>query len=377
MEKKRLIIIIVSIVLAGLLVVGGTFAYWTWTSNSSENTIVTFTVPNGSSDLKAILDADSMEFSNLAPAIDCSGTYSQVATITVFYENLSTLTAQIDATLSLDSITKPHAGDLDKSQIHWGLSTNSKTTCKAGMFAAGTLNGISDGGTIYNGNISVKSIATNTSLSSKVVYLYVWIDSNYNIENVGNSIVNDPMQDMTVKLVWSGQITNEISTTSKTIYTLSYYGVENYTEINELVPANVMEYNSPDLAMQAWQYKTDSVKPFYLKHTTLNGVVQTSSVEFVVSPALVADNSGMQAGTYTLVGGDGGSSFASNIALIKTAFGYSTDASRCSGDEVTDFTCMVNGLRATAYASGRVRVNSVDYACYVYDTYSSKCLLDS
>ena len=210
MNNKRTIILTISILLFGLIVAGSTFAWYTWRSSDAERTSVTFSVPDGNDELKAILDADNTSYTGLVPASGCGSNNALMATITLHYKNMTISDAEISATLSLDSITNVHSGTIDKSKINWIISTNSRATCDSGIIrnGSGTLDGKSAGDSLYTGNLTTGMIAPNTPLSSKTLYLYFWLDSSYTSSNYGNSIVADPMQDLTIKVVWSGSITN-------------------------------------------------------------------------------------------------------------------------------------------------------------------------
>ena len=209
---EKLLVSIVAVIVLGIIVVSvtATYAWWTWHTSNDERTIVNFNVPDGNNQLSAILDADSTNFTGLSSASGCSSDYASMATITLYYENLTQSNAFLETDLSLDSITNSHTGIVDRSQIHWALSTEPKATCSTGYLTGGTgtLANKDDGDVIYTGDLGVGTISSNTSMQSTTLYLYVWIDSNYEHFNYGNSIVTDPMQDMTVKVTWSGTITN-------------------------------------------------------------------------------------------------------------------------------------------------------------------------
>lgn len=80
----------------------------------------------------------------------------------------------------------------------------------------------------------------------------------------------------------------------------------------------------------------------------------------------------MVVGTYSLKGGDGGASYTSNVNIIKAAFEYSANPSRCT-DNGTSFYCSVFGLYANAYDNGNVDAYDASYYYTVYDAGSSVC----
>ena len=217
-EKNKLIIAILSVVLIVAVVVGATFAWWTWSSNAADNTNVTFTVTSGSDQLKAVLDADTTSFTGMGPAANCKGTYAKKATVKLFYLNQTGFPATIASTLKLAAEpTSTHSGTINKAKINWALtSVDNATACtsgKTGYIASGTLEGKAANATLYSGDLGVGTIATGTAFANpnKTLYLYFWIDSSYNYNNNGNSVVTDPMQDMTIKVAWSGTIQNAAS----------------------------------------------------------------------------------------------------------------------------------------------------------------------
>ena len=216
-DSNKLIIAIVGVIAIVVAVVGATFAWWTWTSTDAEKTNVGFSVPSGSTQLKAILDADGTAFSGMAPAANCKGTYAKKATIRLYYQNATINPASISATLKLKSITPGHGvaeSSLAKNKINWALtSVDAATACVSGgtgYIAGGTLSDKTTNSELYTGNLGVGTIAANTNFGNpnKTLYLYFWIDSSYNGANSGNSSVTDGMQDMSLSVAWSGTITN-------------------------------------------------------------------------------------------------------------------------------------------------------------------------
>ena len=142
--------------------------------------------------------------------------------------------------------------------------------------------------------------------------------------------------------------------------------------LNQAFPTTITQYQTPSEALTAIATASSKDLPFYLKHKIENGIVTESYVEFVVTPEMAAANTGMVAGTYTLRGEktyDSDTStwlvgtdyispyYESNKEAIKTAFGYSTNPSRCSESGTGSSSaiyCNVSGLSAGAYALGTV-----------------------
>ena len=135
------------------------------------------------------------------------------------------------------------------------------------------------------------------------------------------------------------------------VYTVNKYDdsittpLYNAVWLNQTFPTSITQYQTPSEALTAIATASSKDLPFYLKHKIENGIVTESYVEFIVTPEMAAANTGMVAGTYTLrgektydddtstwlVGTDYISPYyEANKEAIKTAFGYSTNPSRCS-----------------------------------------------
>ena len=175
MNNKKTIIILISIILFGILVAGSTFAWWTWISSNEQNTSVTFTVTNGTNQLKAILDADTTVINDLAPTASCAGTYAKKVDVTTYYQNQSVVSAMINATLTLTSVTSNNTAGIDRSKINYAITTESGSSCTHlnNIIASGNLGGKANGDTIYTGDLAVGTIPTGTNMSSKTIYLYL------------------------------------------------------------------------------------------------------------------------------------------------------------------------------------------------------------
>ena len=180
------------------------------------------------------------------------------------------------------------------------------------------------------------------------------------------------------------------------VYTVNKYNSSTTTPkynavwLNQAIHESITQYNTPSDALTAIATASSKNLPFYLKHKLENGIVTERYVEFVVTPEMAAANTGMVAGTYTLRGEktyENGSYivgtdyispyYEANKETIKTAFGYSTNPSRC-GESGTGrssyFDCDVSGLSAIAYAHGVVGASDDDSSnCYVSSDGGSDC----
>ena len=177
----------------------------------------------------------------------------------------------------------------------------------------------------------------------------------------------------------------------KYVYTVNkyyYYATNpkyNAVWLNQAIHETIPYFETPAEALSAIATASSKDLPYYLKHKIENGIVTEQYVEFVVTETLAQANAGMVPGTYTLrgkktyengayiVGTDYISPYyEANKEAMKTAFGYATNASRCS-ETVTgrssSFNCGVSGLGANAYADGYVSANDIagSYCNVCYD----------
>ena len=142
--------------------------------------------------------------------------------------------------------------------------------------------------------------------------------------------------------------------------------------LNQTIHETIPYFETPAEALSAIATASSKDLPFYLKHKVENGIVTEQYVEFVVTETLAGANAGMVPGTYTLRGEKTYNAdtstwlvdesyispyYEANKEVIKTAFGYATNASRCSEygtGRSSYFYCSVSGLFADASANGYV-----------------------
>ena len=215
-ENSKLIISIVTALAIIAVVVGATFAYWQWTSNVDEQTKVNFSVPNSTSLLSASLDGGTISVSKIVPVEDCTNSlYATKASVTLTYLNQTSVSAIASGTLAVSSFTTPHGTPSDEnlSHLHYALTTNnSSCTTDTITGATGTFAGKATSGSTLFSNIALQSdIAAGTPSTNKTMYLYIWLDKDYEYTNTGSGVVTDSMQDISFILTWSGEITNEQS----------------------------------------------------------------------------------------------------------------------------------------------------------------------
>lgn len=216
-DRDKLLIAIGAVLLIIVIVVGGTFAYWSWSTSDAQQTNVSFTVSGDTLEgqLYANLDGGGeTAFTNLAPVASCTNSsYAMKKKLTLNYANATTNPAHIYATLSLSDFATPHGTPTseDLAHLHYAVTstaTNCATDVVTGM--SGVFTSTTDG-TLFTtvDLLGGQAIPAGTSTEQeKELYLWVWMDSGYEFTNEGSAIT-DPMQDISFNLTWSGTITNE------------------------------------------------------------------------------------------------------------------------------------------------------------------------
>ena len=222
---KRLKLGIVFVALTVLVMIAGsTFAYWTWQTNESQRTAVTFTIsrPNFT------ITGDNMSSNNLAPTQSCYYQSASSGHVNHTLSGRATVTAQNNTTAPMRAIitlkgalkpvsgrTLPTSGSNSAANIHWaikevasattGFSAGNCTGTAGSTYATGTFAGI----TPNSASLTYSDIATSITFDvapgttgTKYYQVYVWIDSSYTHTNTG-SVNTDPMQGLTIALTFS------------------------------------------------------------------------------------------------------------------------------------------------------------------------------
>ena len=387
-DKNKLIITIVAITLAAIVIVGATYAYWSWTTATNQQTNVTFRV---TSDFSCGADGGgsiTSQQKTLAPTTCTNPNFAFQKPIVVKPTiNANGKTIYMDLYLKVNSI----GTYLSQSQyFKYALTTDSQS-CTNGLVSSGTFQGATT-----NTEIRLLHNKSYSATTNDPYYLYIWLDK----DETNNNTQNQPFD-----ISLTGTCTDEAPTTfTGTIYRYSNTGVPigqrivlqqkqewcaNSTEFGnscdfgyfwdtesecEAYVANQNMENTTcgEGTVQPISYETNASnlnKTFYLKHTIVDDIVTESYVEFVVTPEMAGANSGMTAGTYYLKGGDNGAAYTTNKATLTTAFG----SSNCT-DNSSSFGCNVSGLRAFANSNGSVGANDGASAyCSVYNDGNSYC----
>lgn len=215
-DRKKLIIAIVAVLIIIVLVGGATFAYWTWVTNTAQQTNVSFVV--NQSDLEgemyATLEGNgTTTATNLKPAT-CNGSNAIVKTITIKYLNKTVQAATVSATLSVTAFTARSASYLPSSPnlgyLKYALTTSS--SCTSNVQKSGSFSGLTFSSAVTPTNLPLtlftQTFTASANMSAEgtqTYYLYIWLDSSYEHTNTG-SVNSDPMQGLSFTTQWSGTI---------------------------------------------------------------------------------------------------------------------------------------------------------------------------
>ena len=217
MEKNKVIISITIVTLIITIVVGGTYAWWTWVSANDDDTTVNVTVGgvDGSGTIKMILDGEGdIKVTNLVPTSCTNTTYTVHRTITYIVTNPT----KVDATAKIQLNPSTFPTQLKNEKLMWKLTTGEN--CTGAEIASGTFENTTKGiimdlttkvGTTKSDGLSYYIPAETTTPLTGTYYLSIWLDYTYEgTTNVGNN-VKDSIQDQSMILKLTGEITQSPS----------------------------------------------------------------------------------------------------------------------------------------------------------------------
>ena len=389
-DRKVLTIIIVLAIVFTIL--GGTLAYWSWTSNNTQKTNVTFTV--GSTFSCSATGGGNITNTNYFVPTDCTNsTYAIQRTITTSITNSGSGSVYLDMWLNINSIGSGLSGT---QNFKYALTTNS-SSCSTGVVAKGNF---------YGKQANDQILLLDKVTSGSTYYLYIWLDA---------AETNSSTQNQSVNLSLGGECSNH----SPYVYTAN---IGNSIRLGQAIPSGITTYSTPGDAVTALETAYSNANngatatlPFFLRHTIGDGTtwcatngtnnyciyetqtecnddglsyygegfscisqnytngVSESYVGFTITPTMAANNTGMTAGTYYLQGGDNGRAYNANKATLLSAFSstYCNDLSFAMG-------CDVSGLHVFVYSNNFVDVgNGDDFDCVVDGSGVSSCRDDS
>ena len=167
-EKQKLILVGLITGTITALLIGFTFAYWTWESTSGQRTAVSFTIGDGfscSADGGGNITSNDVQ---LMPT-DCTDTSHAIKrTVKVSTTQSSGKTIYLNMGLKVNSIG---TGLANSSNFKYVLTT-SATSCNSGIVASGTFQGTTTNSEV--GLLNTKRYQTATT--NDTYYLWVWLD---------------------------------------------------------------------------------------------------------------------------------------------------------------------------------------------------------
>lgn len=216
-DRKKLIIAIVAVLIIIVLVGGATFAYWTWVTNTAQQTNVSFVVDDKKleGEMYAKLEGNGTNTATSLKPSTCKGSNAIVKTITIKYLNKTVQAATVSATLSVTAFTARSASYLPSSTnlgyLKYALTTDS-SSCTSNVQKSGSFNGLTFSSAVTPTNLPLtlftQTFTASANMSTEgtqTYYLYIWLDSSYEHKNIG-SVNSDPMQGLSFTTQWSGTI---------------------------------------------------------------------------------------------------------------------------------------------------------------------------
>lgn len=171
MNKKNAIILAISILFFGLLVTGGTYAYWSWNSNSSKTVVF-----NTAKDLQEYIIYDEGE-STFVGEFQVSNTYTQGIHSTIAVSKTAEA-ANVDlvATIMMD-INSIGSNMKTSPALKW-VVTGGDSTNVGSVLAEGNFVGTNDGDvlTLYPGIEVTQTVEKYT--------VWIWIDASENLSDL-------------------------------------------------------------------------------------------------------------------------------------------------------------------------------------------------
>ena len=359
-KRNQILIAILGVIILTVLVIGITYAGFSQTAYTGNNSISSGTISMSFQE-----PSNNVVISNAMPT---SNGYSS----TTHFDFSVSGSAKAQMTLPYEiTITEKSGNTLAASNVRIGLKKNGSivTGFESGKLASTLTSSTVRSGskTLYIDGLVLAQSGSNYTKTDNY-QLFLWIDSSATLPNDGTTKYYSV-------LVNINSTVGALGTGPTEVYVVS--GTE--MNIGSTLPNGVNGRSTAELAIQDWQdiiwWTPGATKPFYLRHVlNSSDEIEESYVEFIVTEDMANANSGMVAGTYSLKGGDSGASYTTNVDTLKAAFGYSTNPSRCTA-EGSYFDCSVSGFRANANGFGSVSASdTVAYSCDVYDTGSSTCI---
>ena len=166
--KNKKTVIVLSILTIILTVMGGTLAYWNWTTGENQKTNITFKI---TSDFSCSADGGGNITSNdvkLAPASCTNNKYAIQREVTLTRTiNRQDLSIYMDLWLNVVDIDD----ELSETDYFSYALTKSATSCEGEGAITGTFKGLKDGDKVQLLNKKMYN-----DLTPDTYYLYIWLD---------------------------------------------------------------------------------------------------------------------------------------------------------------------------------------------------------
>lgn len=174
---KKDVILFVSIFLVLLLISGGTYAYWTWRSDTSKS--VVFNTSKGIEEYILYDAGDSYFVGDFQPSSSFCDGMSNTLSFSLNTEGASAgELAQLNKGILVDTIKMDvnfvGSNTSSSNAVYWVLTSGDSSTCTGNLNSAidyGTFNGVNSGDVITL--LDKEEITT----SEKIYTVWIWIDS--------------------------------------------------------------------------------------------------------------------------------------------------------------------------------------------------------
>lgn len=203
-EKNKLIITIIAVLVIIIIVAGATFSYFSWRITEENETNITVKVGGATLNISGdnvINDEMYPTTCNTSAALKGTATVTAINSSNMIMETKLKIRASLFAaqgTLNESKLSKIHWAIVDTTKSC--LSPNAQGTFANVVPATSRSNFPNQTYTDIDTTISFEVPQSTTII--KTYDLYVWIDSDYEHTNVGET-VSDPVQDLLVSVKWS------------------------------------------------------------------------------------------------------------------------------------------------------------------------------
>lgn len=190
-SKSMMVIMVLTLI---VMVVGSTFAFWTWQSSSAQKTNITLTMGN---DFSCSADGGGNITSSqktLAPAACTNSTYAIQRNVVVSTTQTQGKTIALDLWLKVNNIGSGLTGS---HNFKYALTTDS-SSCTSGVVASGDFYGTGTGSEL----LLLDDEEYSQTTAADTYYLYIWLDSQEDTSST---------QDQNFNITIGGFCTDELS----------------------------------------------------------------------------------------------------------------------------------------------------------------------